>query len=183
MRLAGIVAAISVASWSWAATAAEEISVERGKLVSIIGGCHDCHNAGYNAAEGNIDPAAALKGNPIGWQGPWGTTYAMNLRLTAAPLTEDGFVSYLKALRSLPPMPWYNVRVIPENDVRSLYRYIKSLGEPGEQAPTALPAGTASRTPFVVLAPPQMPAPCSRDLDCGVGEVCSSGEIRQCVPQ
>jgi len=183
MRLAGIVATISIASWSWTATAAEEISIERGKLVSIMGGCHDCHTAGYNAAEGNIDPAVALKGSQIGWQGPWGTTYAMNLRLTAAPLTEDGFVSYLKVIRSLPPMPWYNVRVIPESDIRSLYRYIKSLGEPGEQAPTALPAGAAPRTPFIVLAPPQMPAPCSRDLDCGVGEVCSSGEARQCVPQ
>jgi hypothetical protein len=183
MRLAGIVAAMSIASSSWIAASAEEISAERGKLVSIIGGCHDCHTASYSMSEGSIDPAVALTGSPIGWQGPWGTTYARNLRMTAEVLSEDGFVSYMKSFRSLPPMPWYNVRVIPESDIRSLYRYIKSLGEPGEQAPTALPAGAAPRTPFVVLVPPQMPAPCSRDLDCGVGEVCSSGEVRQCVPQ
>ena len=162
---------------------AEEASIERGRLVSIIGGCHDCHTAGYNEAEGAIDPAEALTGSAVGWQGPWGTTYAPNLRIRAATLNEDGFVKYLETIRTLPPMPWYNLRAMPEGDVRSLYRYIKSLGDPGEQAPTALPPGDAPRTPFVVLFPPQMAAPCTRDLDCGVGEVCALDEPRTCGPK
>jgi len=175
--------AVFVAVSSPVHLAAQDVSVERGELVSIIGGCHDCHTVGYNEAEGAIDAATALKGNPRGFQGPWGTTYAMNLRLTAAPLTEDGFVVYMKALKSLPPMPWYNVRAIPEDDLRSLYLYIKSLGDPGEQAPTSVPPGDTPRTPYVVLASPQMPPPCTRDFDCGVGEVCGTDEPRACVPR
>lgn len=160
---------------------AQEISADRGKLVSIIGGCHDCHTVGYSEANGVIDPDLALKGNPLGFKGPWGTTYADNLRLTASTRSEDGFVAKMQAARTLPPMPWYNVRAIPESDLRSLYRYIKSLGDPGTQAPTAVPPGDDPRTPFVVLAPPQMPPPCTRDSDCGDGEVCGTDEPRQCV--
>ena len=160
-----------------------EVSIERGLQVSIIGGCHDCHTEGYMESEGNIDPEKAFRGSPLGWQGPWGTTYPPNLRITAATLSEDGFARTMQTLRALPPMPWYNVRAMPEDDLRSLYRYIKSLGEPGEQAPTAVPPGEKPRTPFVVLAPPQMPEPCSSDFDCGVGEVCSTDPVRQCVPR
>lgn len=160
-----------------------EVSVERGLQVSIIGGCHDCHTESYRESDGEIDPEKALKGIPVGWQGPWGTTYSLNLRITVAELHEDGFVRSMQTLRTLPPMPWYNVRAMPEDDLRSLYRYIKSLGDPGEQAPTAVPPGEKPRTPFVVLAPPQMPEPCSSDFDCGVGEVCSTDPVRQCVPR
>lgn len=186
MRFAVAVAALTVLVVP-AKLTAQEISVERGKLVSIIGNCHGCHTEGYLTSEGEIDAAKALRGNRIGWQGPWGTTYAGDLRLRAASLGEDGFVSYLKTLRVLPPMPWYAVRQLPESDMRSLYRYIVSLGDPGEKrddfTPADVPPGEEPRTPFVVLDPPQMPKPCTRDLDCGVGEVCGAGEVRQCVPK
>jgi hypothetical protein len=178
MRFACLVASCVILAS--ASAVADEISVERGRLVSIIGGCNDCHTVGYTQSDGVIDPAAALKGSPVGFQGPWGTTYPMNLRITAATLSEDGFVGYMQAFDSLPPMPWFNVRAIPESDLRSLYRYIKSLGEPGEQVPAALPPGATPRTPYIVFVP-QMPPPCSRDLDCGVGEICSPGEPRMCV--
>ena len=56
--------------------AADEVSVERGLYISIIGGCHFCHTEGYREAEGKIDPEKALKGSSVGWRGPWGTTYA-----------------------------------------------------------------------------------------------------------
>ena len=55
----------------YAAPAAGEPSVERGLYISIIGGCHDCHTEGYKESGGRIDPAKALKGNAIGFQGPW----------------------------------------------------------------------------------------------------------------
>ena len=66
-------------------------------------------------------------------------------------------VAYLKTFQSLPPMPWYNVHALEENDMRSLYRYIVSLGEPGDPAPEALPPGTTPKTPYIVFAPPVMP--------------------------
>src|SRR5688500_8598352 len=75
-----------------------EISVERGKQVSITHAGHDCHTAGYIESDGKLDPAAALKGSPIGWRGPWGTTYALNLRLTVAEKakTEDECVEFAR---------------------------------------------------------------------------------------
>ena len=139
------------------AQAAGEVSVKRGEQVSITGGCHDCHTGGYNKLGGKIDPAAALKGTPLGWQGPWGTTYAMNLRITVSDKTEDQFVDHAKTFETRPPMPWYNVHAMDESDIRSLYQYIKSLGEPGEQVPEALPPGEEPKTPYVVVAPPTMP--------------------------
>jgi mono/diheme cytochrome c family protein len=159
--------------------AAGEISAERGLRVSIVGGCHDCHTEGYRQSEGKLDPEKSLKGSQIGWRGPWGTTYASNLRLTARALTEDGFVLYTSTLKTSPPMPWYRVRAMQENELRSLYRYIKSLGDAGEQAPTALGPEVEPTTTFVVLEPPQSPAGCKRDLDCGVGQICGSSS--QCV--
>ncbi len=136
---------------------AGEVSVERGKQVSIVGGCNDCHTAGYNESGGQIDPATALKGTAIGWQGPWGTTYPANIRLVVAGKTEDEFVAYAKTFKARPPMPYYNVHAMDESDIRSLYQYVKSLGAPGDPMPNALPPGVDPKTPFYVAAPPQMP--------------------------
>ena len=137
---------------------AGEVSAKRGEQVSITGGCHDCHTAGYGESGGKIDPAAALKGTAMGWQGPWGTTYPANLRLVAKEQgSEDTFVKYAKIFQAKPPMPFYNVHAMDEGDLRSLYQYIVSLGEPGEPAPDYLPPGQEPKTPYIVIAPPIMP--------------------------
>jgi mono/diheme cytochrome c family protein len=136
-----------------------DVSVERGLQVSITSGCHDCHTAGYVESDGKIDPAAALAGTAIGWRGPWGTTYPLNLRLTVVEKakTEDAFVEYARTFKTRPPMPWFNVHAMDESDLRSLYRYIKSLGEPGEQVPQATGPGEEPKTPYYPLVPPTMP--------------------------
>ena len=158
MRLGlGIVAASAVLLPAAAFAASGEVSVARGLQVSITGGCNDCHTAGYNESAGKIDPAAALKGIPVGWQGPWGTTYAVNIRLVVKDKSEDDFVHYAKTFKTLPPMPYYNVNAMDESDLRSLYQYIKSLGDPGDPMPGTVPPSGTPATPFVVMAPPQMP--------------------------
>jgi hypothetical protein len=162
---------------------AGEISVERGLQVSLLTGCHDCHTEGFRESHGKVDPAKALKGSSIGWQGPWGTTYAVNLRITARDLSEDAFASFYGVpltLSGTPAMPWYRLPMMGEDDLRSLYRYIKSLGEPGAAAPTFVPPGERVMTPFIVLDPPQQPPACTRDLDCGIGEICGTTEPRKC---
>lgn len=137
--------------------AADEVSVERGFYISIIGGCHFCHTEGYREADGKIDPEKALKGSSIGWQGPWGTTYAANLRDSAMGFNEDKWVDHLKNKVNLPTMPWYQVQAMTDSDLRSVYLYIKSLGPPGELAPFYREPGKEPRTPYVILAPPQTP--------------------------
>ena len=132
-------------------------SVEYGKTVSIIGGCHDCHTADYGQKNGVINPDTALKGNPVGFQGPWGTTYAPNLRLVAAKMSEDDWVKHLQTFTARPPMPYYNVHKLDETQMRSLHMYIASLGAPGDPAPDYVPPGKEPKFPYVVFAPPTMP--------------------------
>jgi len=160
MRTINLCAAVALCIVPSSQLAAEEVSVERGLYISIIGGCHFCHTEGYREAEGKIDPKKALKGSSLGWRGPWGTTYAVNLRHNVLGSTDaDDWAAdqKSKAMRALPPMPWYQVQAMDENDLRSLYLYIKSLGEPGELAPYYRSIGKEPKTPYVTLEPPQMP--------------------------
>lgn len=137
---------------------AAEVSAKRGAQVAITSGCHDCHTAGYLESGGKIDPAAALKGTGLGWQGPWGTTYPTNLRLVARDKgSEEAFLDYARTFHAKPPMPFFNVHAMDEGDIRSLYQYIVSLGEPGEASPQALAPGEEPKTPYIVVAPPVMP--------------------------
>ena len=156
MRVTGLFPLLAGLTIPIAAFAQGEVSVERGLQVSITGGCHDCHTEGYNEADGQIDPTKALKGSSTGWRGPWGTTYASNLRYYALR-SEQRFVAAMKKLKTRPPMPWYNVRAMDESDLHSLYQYIKSLGDVGKQAPFFRNPGEEPRTPYIQLAPPQMP--------------------------
>lgn len=150
--------AVGAVAVSGSMAVAGEVSVKRGEQVSITAGCHDCHTAGYGETGGKIDPAVALKGTPLGWQGPWGTTYAANLRLIAKDKgSEDGFVQYARTFQAKPPMPFYNVHAMDESDIRSLYQYIVSLGEPGDPTPEYAPPGQEPKTPYIVIAPPTMP--------------------------
>jgi hypothetical protein len=149
---------VLVLGFQGVALAQSDISIERGLYVSIIGGCHDCHTEGYRESGGKIDPSKAMKGiSSLGWKGPWGVAYASNLRLKAYLRDEDSFVEDLREMtNSLPPMPWYNVRAMQESDLRSLYRYLISLGEPGKPVP--LPsAGEEPKTPYITIAPPTVP--------------------------
>jgi hypothetical protein len=98
-----------------------------------------------------------MKGDAtFGWRSPLGIAYAVNLRLYACIRDEDAFVGDMRDLpEKLPPMPWYNVRAMDETDLRSLYRYIISLGEPGKPVP--LPSHDEPKTPYITIVPPTMP--------------------------
>jgi cytochrome c553 len=131
---------LAAAGLSTAAFAADAPSVEFGKHISIVGGCHDCHTVGYNESAGKVDPNVALMGSPAGFPGPWGTTFAKNIRIAIKDMSEDDFVKFSDTFQAAPPMPWYNVHALTDVEARSLYQYIKSLpGGLGEQAPPAVP--------------------------------------------
>jgi mono/diheme cytochrome c family protein len=132
-------------------------NADYGKTVGILGGCNDCHTADYSEKGGVINPDTALAGNPVGYQGPWGTTYAVNLRLLASTMTEDGWVKYLQTFTARPPMPFYNVRAMDEVQMRSLYQYIATLKPLGNPAPDYVPPGQEPKFPYNVFAPPVMP--------------------------
>ena len=129
-------------------------SVERGRYLVRIGGCNDCHTAGYPQADGKIPEAQWLTGDALGWRGPWGTTYAVNLRLYMQELTEEQWVKRAKSFKTRPPMPWFNLHDMTTADLRALYRYIRHLGPAGKPAPAYLAPDKTPPQPFV-----QFPAP------------------------
>lgn len=136
--------------------------VEAGRYLVIVGGCNDCHTAGYLQTEGNVPEADWLTGSPLGWRGPWGTTYPANLRLTAQTLTEDAFVTVLHTRKTLPPMPWMNTAVMSETDARAIHRYLRALGPKGEAMPAPVPPDQEPQTPYIDLNPKNLhllPAP------------------------
>jgi mono/diheme cytochrome c family protein len=135
------------------ARAEEGVSLERGRYVTHLGGCNDCHTPGYAENGGRLPESLWLMGSPVGYQGPWGTTYAGNLRLILAAMTEDQWVVRARTMEARPPMPWFNVQGMTEDDLRSMYRFIRSLGEPGEAGPAYVPPGVAPHTPFIVFVP------------------------------
>ena len=157
MRTASLFSIMMFGMMSTTALGADDVSVERGLYVSIIGGCHDCHTEGYSQSYGKIDPSKALKGSSIGLRGPWGTDYPSNLRLTAYIRDEEQYIEFMKNLRTSLPMPSYNVNAMQESDLRSLYRYINSLGEPGKTPPAFILPTEEPKTPYITIAPPTMP--------------------------
>ena len=136
--------------------AAPNATIERGRYIVEIGGCNDCHTAGYAEAGGKAAEADRLKGDTLGYRGPWGTTYPTNLRLSIGTLTEDAWVKRAKTLNTRPPMPWFNVRAMTDSDLRALYRYVRHLGPTGKPAPAYLPPGQTPAGPVVEFpAPPK----------------------------
>ena len=151
-------AAIGTMLFASAAMAAGGVSVEEGARLATIGGCHDCHTEGFAESGGQVDPAKALTGSHVGFQGPWGTTYPANLRLVLSKMDEAEFVRLGHEVKTRPPMPWYSLHAMTDDELRSFYQYVKSLGSPGEPVPDYVKPGEAPKTPFIVFAPPQMPA-------------------------
>lgn len=127
--------------------------VDAGRYIIRIAGCHDCHTPEWMETGGNVAEDDYLVGVPIGWRGPWGTTYASNLRRVANELSEDGFVALLKARVERPPMPWMNVNKLSDTDARAIYQYIRSLGMRGEKMPAAVGPGVEPSTPYYSLEP------------------------------
>jgi hypothetical protein len=130
-----------------------------GRYLVVLGACNDCHTPQWGPTDGKVKQAEWLTGSNVGFHGPYGTSYAPNLRLVVRDLTEVQWVAMFrhppKAV-SHPPMPWENVRDLSHKDMRAMYVFIKELGPAGKPAPQFLPPGqeptTAYRTSTVVPA-------------------------------
>jgi mono/diheme cytochrome c family protein len=129
----------------------------RGEYILRTSGCNDCHTAGYAEQGGNLDTAQWLTGSSLGYKGPWGTTYAANLRLKLAEMDEAQWLAYSATLRTRPVMPDFALRAMREDDRRAVYRFIRSLGPAGVPAPAYLPPGRQSPAPYFELVMPSVP--------------------------
>ncbi|TFY97457.1 c-type cytochrome [Ramlibacter rhizophilus] len=124
-------------------------SVERGRYLAKIAGCNDCHTPGYAQAGGKVPEAQWLVGDKLGFQGPWGTTYPANLRLLMQRMSQAEWIKYAKTHEMRPPMPWFALRDMTDQDLASIHRFVRHLGPAGDPAPEYLPPGKAPQGPVI----------------------------------
>jgi len=146
---AGFAAAAFAASHAAAASKADPQSFARGRYIAQIGGCNDCHTAGYAPSGGKVPEKDWLMGDAVGWRGDWGTTYAPNLRITVSTISEDQWVKTAKSLQTRPPMPWFALHHMTEQDLRAFYRFVRKLGPVGNPAPAYVPPGQTPNGPYI----------------------------------
>jgi len=138
-----------------AADVAKDPVRDRGRYMVTISGCNDCHTPNYALVGGNVDEKQWLTGDSLGWRGPWGTTYPVNLRLYMQNISEKDWLTKARTLETRPPMPWFNLRKMSDADLRAIHRYIRSLGPAGDPAPAFVPPNQEPRPPYVTFpAPP-----------------------------
>lgn len=150
--------------------------IARGKYLTTIAGCNDCHTpkimtemgpmpdttrllSGQPANESNyaIDPNVVGPGKWMltndhlaSWVGPWGISYTANL--TPDNATGLGAVSeemFIKTLREgklkgvgrplLPPMPWQDFAQMTDDDLKSIYAYLRTIKPINNPVPLPVP--------------------------------------------
>lgn len=158
------------------APAAPAVSqVERGHMLIIGGGCHDCHTpkkmgpngpeadmsrmlSGHPESAGVPKPFPPQKGSPwtihindhlTAWNGAWGVSFAANLtpdmNTGLGIWTEDMFLAALKQGKHmgksrpiLPPMPWNWYGQLPDEDLKAMFAYLKSIPAIANRVPVPL---------------------------------------------
>jgi len=134
---------------------AQEGKIERGRYMVLTGHCNNCHTAAYAQREGNVPEKDWLMGSGAqGWRGPWGTTYASNLRINVHAMSEGDWVRYMKTLKARPPMPYWSIRETTESDLAAMYQYIRTLGPAGAPAQPYLPPETEPKPPYILYPMP-----------------------------
>ena len=126
-------------------------SLERGRYMVLTGHCNNCHTAGFVATNGKVPEEKWLMGNPVGWRSKQGTTYGTNLRLFVAAMSEDAWVQVIRTAEPRAPMPWWSLRATSDDDLRAMYRYIRSLQPLGDPAPPFLPPDKEPKRPYQQL--------------------------------
>src|SRR5262245_9386594 len=130
-------------------------SVERGRYLVRITGCHDCHSPKIKGMTPDLD--RALSGRPsttplptatkdevhaspdlTAWTGPWGFSVASNL--TPDPTTgigtrynEASFISTMRTGKKpngtpiMPPMPSEVYQNMTDDDLRAIFAYLRTI--------------------------------------------------------
>jgi hypothetical protein len=93
---------------------------------------------------------AMTNGDLTAWAGPWGISFAANLTPDAATgiggWTADQFIKTMRTGKHLgvgrpilPPMPWFDVAVLTDPDMRALFAYLKSVKPISNPVPQPIP--------------------------------------------
>ncbi len=151
-------------------------SIQHGKYLVKIIGCHDCHSPKKRTERGPQEiPELALSGfragdslPPVnieamqsGWMlmngqltafaGPWGISYSANLTSDDTGIGTWTMERWKTAMREgklkgdkngrmiLPPMPWENFAKLTDEDLESIFKYLKSTKPVNNPVPAPVP--------------------------------------------
>ena len=64
-------------------------------------------------------------------------------------MTRQQWISRVRSMETRPPMPWFNLKSMSNQDLSALYAYVKALGPAGQPAPAYVPPGTQVTGPVV----------------------------------
>lgn len=130
-------------------------SVQAGEYAIRLAGCNDCHTPGWSKSGGSLPTSKWLTGSKVGFRGPWGTAYPINVRLFAQSIPKSAWVSLFKSGPTLPVMPFfdYSHGQIASSDLGAMYDFIVSLGKAGETTPNDLPPGKTPTTKYIYYVP------------------------------
>lgn len=135
--------------------AADDAAIQRrGRELLFQSGCHDCHTPGFAMSGGQAPESVWLIGDQLGWNGPWGTTYPTNLRLSLTAMSRDEWRTYARAMKARPPMPFWVLNRMSDADLDAIWQVVQTLGKAGSPAPAALPPGVEPKGPAVRFPSP-----------------------------
>jgi mono/diheme cytochrome c family protein len=97
-------------------------------------------------------------GTMTAWAGPWGITYTFNLtpdeNTGIGIWTEEMFIKALRTGKHMgtsrqiqPPMPWFNYGKMTEEDLKSLYAYLRSIPPIKNRVPDYVEPKAAAAAP------------------------------------
>lgn len=92
---------------------------------------------------------AVCSGGLTAWYGPWGVTYASNLTSDKTAgvgnWTDDQFIGAMRTGKHrgfgrpiLPPMPWFNLAKMPDEDLKAILAYLKTVPANSNKVPDAV---------------------------------------------
>jgi len=137
-------------------------AVERGRYLTVVTGCGDCHTPG--TLYGSPDDTRILAGSEIPWGGPWGVAFAANL----TPDPETGLGQWtdeqiMTAIRTgarpdgrllAQIMPWGNFSHFTNEDLAAIVAYLRSLPPIVHAEPAPVPPNVAFTGPTLAVPPP-----------------------------
>jgi mono/diheme cytochrome c family protein len=94
--------------------------------------------------------AAITNGHFTAWVGPWGTSFAANITPDKATgiggWTVDHFIKTMRTGKHLgvgrqilPPMPWFDIAVLNDTDLKAIFAYLKSVKPIQNPVPAPIP--------------------------------------------
>lgn len=104
----------------------------------------------YDTATANSGRWVLMAGDLTAAAGPWGVSFASNLTPDGTGLGNWNFDAFRRAMREgkykgiensrplLPPMPWFNFKHMTDDDLESIYEYLRTIKPVENLVPQAI---------------------------------------------